>query len=121
MITHAPPGTETGEAADWLWQERIATAESWDAEPEPGAGDECWRDPIDPTPAVARWVAAELQREALLGEWEYAHEQLTKWQGVQTRILADSLDLSLLHGESRADATLSVRSFAAELACAVGM
>jgi hypothetical protein len=121
MVTHALPGPESEEVAAWLWLQREEVAESWDAEAEPRAGEDFLRDPVDPTPAVARWCAAELHREALLREWERAHEQLTMWQGVQTRILADSLDLVLADGASRPDASLSVRSFAAELACAVGM
>ena len=48
-------------------------------------------------------------------------EQIARWQGIQTGILADALDLALLDGASRPDTTQSVRSLAAELACAVGM
>src|SRR3954470_16027321 len=121
MVTAALPAPESEEVAAWLWEQRKAVAESWDAEPEPGDGDEFSCRPVDPTPALARWCAAELHREALLGEWEQAQQQLTMWQGVQTRILADGLDLALADGESRPDASLSVRSLAAELACAVGM
>ena len=121
MVTLVAPAAAPDEVEAWLWSERAAAGEAWDPETaEPGPGDEV-PEVVPATPAVARWLGAEFQREQLLGEWQHATTQLTRWQGVQLRVLADALDLALADGASRPDTTLSVRSLAAELALAVGM
>ncbi len=121
MVTETIPAAETDEVEAWLWAQREAVAESWEPDAEPGAGDGAWLE-IDPvTPAVARFVGAQLHREALLGEWQQAHAAVARWQGVQVRILADALDLVLAEGACRSDTTLAVRSLAAELGLAVGV
>ncbi|GAA1956619.1 HNH endonuclease signature motif containing protein [Microbacterium deminutum] len=125
MSTKVIPDSEPDEFEAWLWAERVAIAESWGFEPEPGpeTGDivDPAADAIDRPPAVARFIGAQLHREQLLGQWEQAATEVARWQAVQARILAESLDLCLADGDSRPGTTLSVRSFAAELACAVRM
>lgn len=105
------------EFEELLWAERFAAAESWGQ--EPGRVDHLPAEPIGATPAITRFLDAQLHREALLAEWEQAATEVARWQAVQTRVLAESLDLCLADGDSRPDTTMSVRSFAAELACAV--
>ena len=123
MVTVADSALDLdAEVEEWLWAQRSAVADEWLSEiAEPGSADDVWPDAVDPSPAVSRWIGAQCHREELLFEWEHAAEQVARWQGVQVRILAETLDLALLDGASRSDTTLEVRSLAAELACAVGM
>ncbi|MFE7845769.1 DUF222 domain-containing protein [Microbacterium sp. NPDC057407] len=111
------PDTLDPDVEELLWAERMAIADSWD-EPAEHA-------PVAlAVPAAEyrhRWDVAASRREELLFEWENAAEQLARWQGVQVRLLAEALELALEDGTRRDDAALSVRSAAAELACAVGL
>ena len=110
-----PAPTLDDEVEAMRWRERELAAEAWQ---EPYDG------PLETGPRVERrhtWDAAASRREELLYEWERATEQIARWQGVQVRLLAEALELALEDGTMRDDAPLSVRSFAAELACAVGM
>src|SRR6476619_7266377 len=77
------------EFEELLWAERFATAESWGE--EPGAVDDLPAESIGATPAVRRFLDAQLHREALLAEWEQAATEVARWQAVQTRVLAESL------------------------------
>jgi hypothetical protein len=71
--------------------------------------------------AAATFVQRQVDRAELLEEWEHAVEQVARWQGIQTRLLADALDLALVEGTSGSDADMSVRDMAAELGCAAAM
>ncbi|HEY6800293.1 MAG TPA: DUF222 domain-containing protein, partial [Agromyces sp.] len=98
-----------------LWRERELAAEAWE---EPYDG------PLETGPRIETrhtWDVAATRREELLYEWERATEQVARWQGVQVRLLAEAMGLALEDGTMRDDAPLSVRDFAAELACVVGM
>ncbi|MBD8022812.1 HNH endonuclease signature motif containing protein [Microbacterium gallinarum] len=98
-----------------LWRERELAAEAWE---EPYDG------PLETGPRIETrhtWDVAATRREELLYEWERATEQVARWQGVQVRLLAEAMGLALEDGAMRDDAPLSVRDFAAELACVVGM
>lgn len=108
------------EAEELLWAARFAEAEFL----EPAQVPENDAEPLviggDGSP-IGRHVAAGLQLEDLLLEWERATEQAARWEGVQTRILAEALDLALRDGTAGSDAAMSVRSIAAELGCAAGV
>lgn len=100
-----------------LWLQRAAAAEEW---------EECWDEPVIVAdgPQVEhehRWDAAASRREEILYEWRAAAEQIARWQGAQVRLLGEAMDLAFEDGTLRPDAELSVRSLAAELACAVGV
>ena len=114
-MTLTGPPTLDDEVEALLWRERELAAEAW-VEPYEG--------PLETGPRIEtrhKWDAVALRREELLYEWEKATEQIARWQGVQVRLLAEAMDLALEDGTVRDDASLSVRDFAAELACAVGV
>ncbi|MCH6231691.1 HNH endonuclease [Microbacterium sp. CFH 31415] len=116
-MNHPAPPTLDNEIEAMLWRERERerAAEAWE---EPYDG------PLETGPRIVarhRWDVAATRREELLYEWERASEQIARWQGVQVGLLAEAMDLALEDGTMRDDAPLSVRDFAAELACAVGM
>lgn len=107
------------EVEELLWVERMTIAECWGLESAPEADVMAAEQAA--TPALARWMSAVDDREQVLFEWEHAARELARVQGEQVRLLARALDLALENGAARRDATMSVRSLAAELACAVAM
>ncbi|WP_375385325.1 DUF222 domain-containing protein [uncultured Microbacterium sp.] len=110
------------EVAALLWAERAAAAEEWMPVPDAECDSDPWACAVGADgSAIGRHIAGGFHAEDLLFEWERAAEQIARWQGVQTRLLAEALDLAVQGDTAGSDAELSVRNMAAELACAVGM
>ncbi len=105
-----------------LWAARLASAEAW-------GPDDPWEDEVRDdvgqvgtgSPALDEFIERGLDREQLLFEWEQVTAQVARWHAVQVRLLAKALDQALLDGTAGDDAQRSVRSFAAELACAAAL
>ncbi len=76
----------------------------------------------EPSETRATEYAADAGKlEQLVLAWEHANQQRCVWEGVQVRLLAEALDLALRQGSAGTDADVSVRSVAAELACAAAV
>lgn len=122
MAIQTDPAAGAPDIDALLWAERVAAAEEWVAVPDAEWDAEPWAGAIGADgSAIGRHIASGFHADELLFEWERAAEQIARWQGVQTRLLAEALDLALENDTVGSDAALSVRSMAAELACAVGM
>lgn len=111
---------------EWLDAQRLRDAEDRLAETDDdsrfssiaaaGASRSSSDDGVPSPMVVQQWAL-----ESLVSEWEHAHRERNRWDGVQTRLLAAALDHALERGGTGRDADMNVRTVAAELACAAGL